>query len=225
METNIKDEKPGAESEKKKRFKRFILGLVTILPIALFVGFLIWAYSLIKNSVSWIGSLIIGYVDLPVWVVNVLSFFVLLFLIWFVGFLMDEKILGDKLREIFHPIIEKIPILNYLVKITNQIFNTLSKKNSLKETVLLPFGPIHVVGFVTSEHPEKLEKDLGNPNLVSVFVPTTPNPTNGILGVADKNKLKHSEMSIPEGVSFVISMGTAVESTNDENKEQIGETP
>ena len=130
METNIKDEKPGVESEKKKRFKRFILGLVTILPIALFVGFLIWAYSLIKYSVSWIGSLIIGYVDLPVWVVNVLSFFVLLFLIWLVGFLMDEKILGDKLRGIFHPIIEKIPILNYLVKITNQVFHTLSRTNS-----------------------------------------------------------------------------------------------
>ena len=225
METNIKDGKLDVEPEKKKRFKRLIRGFVTLLPIVLFVVILVWLWSVIKYSVSWIGDLIIGYIDyeIPVWVVHVVSFFVLLFLIWFVGFLMDENILGDKLRNLFRPIIKRIPVLNYLFKVTNQVFDTLTKTNSLKETVILKCGPLNLVGFITSRHPKSLEKDLNNPNLVSVFFPTTPNPTNGILAAVDEKDLMPSEMNIPDGVSFVISMGTAVESNFE--KEDIGETP
>lgn len=226
METK-KDEKSDVKPEKKKRFMCLIRGFVTLLPIVLFVLFLVWTYSLIKDSVSWLGALIIAHIDyqIPVWVVNVLSFFVLLFLVWLVGFLMDEKILGDKLRGILHPIIKKIPILNYLVKVTNQVFQTLSKKNSLKETVLLRLGPLYLVGFITAEHPKKLEEDLKNPNLVSAFFATSPNPANGLTVAIDKDYLIHSTMDTAEGMTYIISMGTATESTDPENEEQIGKNP
>ena len=67
---------------------------------------------------------------------------------------------------------------------------------------------IYFVGFITSENVEQIEEMTKKNGLVSVFVPTAPNPTNGFLAVVNKDILLKTDIPVPTAVSFVVSMGT-----------------
>lgn len=58
------------------------------------------------------------------------------------------------------------------------------------------------IGFVTGE-----QKNLGAEKLLSVFVPTTPNPTSGFLLLVPEHSLVKLDMSVADGIKFVISLG------------------
>ncbi len=197
---------------KNKKFKNLIRGFVTVLPVILFIVIIKWLFSLMMSSVSWIGDLISkNFVhEIPSYVINIISFVVLVFLVWLVGVIMNEKHLGKKLKQWFAPLVSKVPLLSSLFKITNQVTHTLQNTNSFRETVLLKFPTEYTysVGFITGEHPKLVEHFLKNSNLVTVFVPTTPNPTNGYLIVVDSKELIHTDIPVSVAVSYIISMGT-----------------
>ncbi len=135
----------------------------------------------------------------------------LVLFVWLIGVAINEKHLGKRLKSLFKPLVLKVPLLSTLFKITHQVTNTLQNSNSFRETVLVrfPTNYTYSVGFITSEHPKTIEKVLGKSDLVSVFIPTTPNPTNGYLVVVDKKHLIHTDIPVSTAISFIISMGTA----------------
>ena len=197
---------------KKKKLKNLTRGFVTLLPVVLFILILRWIFSLIMSSVSWIGTLISGAIayEIPVYLINIISFILLVLFVWLVGVIMNEKHLGRKLKQWFTPLVSKVPLLSTLFKITNQVTHTLQNTNSFRETVLLRFPTSYTysIGFITGEHPELIEHAVGNSDFVTVFVPTTPNPTNGYLIVVDKKDLIRTDIPVSVAVSYVISMGT-----------------
>ena len=65
------------------------------------------------------------------------------------------------------------------------------------------------VWFLTGEDLEVFEKASGELHLVSVFIPTTPNPTNGYLVLMNPRDFIETEVPVSMAISFVISMGTA----------------
>jgi len=162
--------------------------------------------------------------QLPPIIVNALGFIILCIIVWFIGFIMNQKKIGKKLKEWFNPIISKIPILNSLSKITNQVTRTLKDTNSFKEVVLVrfPSDQCWSVGFITGENPEIFEGI--EENLVSIFIPTTPNPTNGFLILRNSNDLKRTNVPVATAISFIISMGTAW-TTNEVIKETEESSP
>lgn len=197
---------------KTKKFKNLTRGFVTVLPVVLFILILRWVFSLIMSSVSWFGALVFQYInyEIPSYGVNIISFVLLVFLVWLVGVIMNEKHLGRKLGEWFTPLVSKVPLLSTLFKITNQVTHTLQNTNSFRETVLLKFPTDYTysVGFITSENVSLFEGASNEENLVSVFVPTTPNPTNGYLVLVDPKNLIRTSCPVSVAVSFIISMGT-----------------
>ena len=197
---------------KTKKLKNITRGFVNILPVVFFILILKWVFSMILSSVSWIGTFVFDNLDyeIPTYLVNIISFVLLVFLVWIIGVIMNEKHLGHRLRQWFAPLVAKVPLLSTLFKITNQVTHTLQNTNSFRETVLLKFPTPYTysIGFITGEHPELIENTIENSNLVTVFVPTTPNPTNGYLIVVDKKDLIHTEIPVSVAVSYVISMGT-----------------
>ena len=158
------------------------------------------------------GTLISNIIEyeMPTYFVNIISFVVLVLLVWLVGVIMNERHLGSKLKHWFTPFVSRVPLLSTLFKITNQVTHTLQNTNSFRETVVLKFPTPYTysIGFITGEHPELIENVVGDHNLVTVFVPTTPNPTNGYLVVVDKKDLIRTDMPVTVAVSYVISMGT-----------------
>ena len=197
---------------KKQKLKNLTRGFVTLLPIVLFILILRWIFSLLMSSVSWLGTLIsenISY-EIPTYLIDIISFVLLVLLVWIVGIIMNEKHLGRKLKQWFSPLVSKVPLLSTLFKITNQVTHTLQNTNSFRETVLLKFPTDYTysVGFITGEDVSIFENATNEKHLVSVFVPTTPNPTNGYLVLVDPTNLTRTSCPVSTAVSFIISMGT-----------------
>lgn len=198
---------------KNKRFKNFMTGFLSLLPVLLFVVIIVWLYKLI---IGFIDSFISIFPEnfwhgLPTIIVDICGFILLCAFIWLIGFIMNQKHVGVKLKSWLHPIVNKVPLLNSLFKITSQVTSTLQSSNSFQRVVLVKF-PIETawsIGFITADNLEIFEKCINEPKLYSIFVPTTPNPTNGYLVMMTPENVMETDVPVSDAVSFIISMGTA----------------
>ena len=198
----------------ERKSNHLLTGIITILPIVLFVVIIGWLINLV---LGWVGRITTLFPEkmwdalgLPEVVVNLLGFIILCALVWLLGFVMNQRKMGKKLKSWFSPIISKVPLLNSLSKITNQVTMTLKDTNSFKEVVVVrfPAETTWSIGFITGENVEAFGDVVGE-SLVSVFIPTTPNPTNGFLVLMNIKNVKKTDVPVATAISFIISMGTA----------------
>ena len=99
----------------------------------------------------------------------------------------------------------RVPLLNKIygtVKQVNESFH--SNKSSFKQVVLVtfPHSNARSLAFVTGE-----QKALGPQKLISVFIPTTPNPTSGFLLLVPETEITKLDISVADGIKFIISLG------------------
>ena len=191
----------------KKKGNYFLTGMTTVLPVVLFVIIVNWLVSLTFGCVGWITSLFpqsmwrnLGLSEIAV---KMLGFLILCAVIWFIGFVMNQRRVGKKLKDWFQPIVSRIPLLSTLSKIVNQTTKTLKDTNSFKEVVIVRF-PIETtwsVGFLTREDFER--------RLATVFIPTAPSPASGALVVVRVENLTRTDVPVSTAISFIISMGMA----------------
>ncbi len=200
--------------ENKKIKNHFLTWLLAILPTVLFFVILWWLLSLILKWVGKIVSLfpevIIDKLWLPESVVHFLWFLVLCCLVWLLWFVMNQWHVWEKVKACLDPLIEKVPLLNSLTKITNQAASTLQNTNSFKKVVLVRFPTEKTwsVWFLTWEELDNFESVIREINLVSVFIPTTPNPANGFLVLINPRDFVETDVAVSDAISFVISMWT-----------------
>ena len=185
-----------------------------VLPTVLFCVIIWWIFSLILR---WVGkiveifpSAVIDKLWMPEIALHFLWFVVLCGLVRLLWFVMDQWRIWDRVKACLDPLIEKVPLLNSLTKITNQAANTLTSTNSFKKVVLtrFPSEKTWSIGFLTWEKLDVIENIIGETNLVSVFIPTTPNPANGYLVMMNSGDLKEIDIPVSEAISFIISMWT-----------------
>lgn len=197
-----------------KKRNHFLTWLVLILPIVLFFVILWWIISLILR---WVGKILSLFPEvmldklwLPEILVHFLWFLVLCGLIRLLWFVMNQWRIWERVKAILDPLIEKVPLLSSLTKITNQAVNTLQNTNSFKKVVLtrFPTEKTWSVWFLTWEELDVFEGAIWETNLVSVFIPTTPNPANGYLVMLNPRDFVETDVSVSDAISFVISMGT-----------------
>ena len=198
---------------KKKRFKNLKNGFFVFLPFVLFIVIIIWVVKLLLGSVSWIIDFLPkDFVErwTPM-ALDILSLLILLFVVWLVGVIVNHYYLGTKLKNWFMPIIQKIPLLNTLFKISSQVKTTLETSNSFKRVVLVeyPSPGLLSLGFVTNEKLEIFEKATGKTDLIAVFIPTAPNPANGNLVLIQSTNVINIDIPVATAIGYVVSMGTA----------------
>ena len=119
-------------------------------------------------------------------------------------------------RSFGDSILNRIPIVNTVYKTTQDIIKTLfvSDKNTFKQVVMVPFPreDIFVLGLIARESPETCCNAIKN-ELISVLVPTTPNPTTGFLLMVKKSDLIHIDMKPEEAIKYIVSCGVIVPSS------------
>ena len=145
---------------------------------------------------------------LPFWVPGLGVLLVLLFLI-LVGMLTAGYV-GRLVVGAGEALVSRLPVIRGIYGAAKQIFETvLSKKsNSFRECVLVEFPRrgAWTVGFITGE-PKGEIGDLLVPGMLTVYVPTTPNPTGGYMLYVPETEVRRLSMSVEEGLKLVVSMG------------------
>lgn len=123
------------------------------------------------------------------------------------------NLFGRKLVGFWEAILGRIPLVRTIYSSVKQVLETLFSSNSesFRRVVLIeyPRKEIWSLGFQTNEAltaaREASEKDL-----VSVFVPTTPNPTSGFIVMLPAEDITQLDISVEDGFKFIISMGVIV---------------
>ena len=196
---------------KTKLIKNFKAGIFTILPVIAFMFVLNWAIKLLFGLVEYVlkifpQNMFVNYNNI---VVDVISIAVIVVLTILIGYFINHYYVGEKIKYLLRPWIKRIPLLNSLFRISKQIREGLDKKGSFQKVVLVTFptNDVFSVGFVTGDNLEVFNLASNN-ELVSVFIPTTPNPTNGFLILTKKSLLIEVDYPVSLATSFIISMGT-----------------
>ena len=182
--------------------KWFLAGIAVVMPVGVTIFVLIWLFNLLdgilKEPVAWaIGMEIPG--------VGLLAIIIIIFVVG----MLTSNFIGKKMAGWFHSIIEKIPIVGNVYKPISKIANSLSSENTKSfqsvVTVEFPSKGIHSIGFITNDNVA-----FSGDDKVCVFIPTTPNPTNGFLVFVEKEQVTELDISVPEGLNMVISIGSAI---------------
>lgn len=107
-------------------------------------------------------------------------------------------------------LLNKIPIVKSIYNSVKQVSDTLfsSSGQAFREAVLVqyPRQGAWTIAFVTGRPSGEVASHLGQ-DLVSVYVPTTPNPTSGFFLMLPRNEVVTLRMSVDEALKYVISMG------------------
>jgi uncharacterized membrane protein len=135
---------------------------------------------------------------------------------------------GKKLIQWMDSTLLRIPLLNKIygtIKQVNEAFSS-SNKTAFKQVVLVeyPRSGVFSLGFITSEE-YRHEKTLTDIKMVWVFVPTTPNPTGGFLLLLPETEVTRLEMSVPDGIKFIISLGAIAPEHRAATMRELGRPP
>lgn len=201
----------------------FLTGFIITAPLAITL-YMIW------TLVEWVDSWVIPYVPAAYNPDTYLSFHVpgagfliALIVITIVGFL-TANIIGKSIVSYGEKMLAKMPIVRNLYNGLKQIFQTVlsDKSESFKDVGLLeyPRKGLWAIVFIATETKGEVDdvlKEKGHETL-SIFLPTTPNPTSGFLLFVPKKDVIILEQSVEDAAKLVISAGLV---TPDEMQEKL----
>jgi len=198
----------------KKAKSYFITGLLVLTPLVLTI-FIIWKlFVAIDGLLRGFISNMLERVGVPNTIYG-LGFISIILLILLTG-MVARNYFGRKVLKLGEDVLTRIPLINRIYMAIQQISNAFfsEKREVFKRAVLIeyPRKGIYSIGFFTQdtrgEVQERLDRDV-----VSIFLPTTPNPTSGVLLFVPKTDVTELDISIEEALKLVISGGAIVPSS------------
>jgi uncharacterized membrane protein len=199
--------------EKKPHFIRrtLIAGLLILLP--LFITYVLIAF--LVNIFTGVGApLVTGLLRLfglenlaypLVLVVNLLLSLAVIFLLGLIG----TNILGRRLLTAFEGLLLRLPLVKTVYSSVKQVIETFQGPGrSFQRVVLLqyPRQGLWSIGLVATERADNLNLVPGS-KVLTVFVPTTPNPTSGYLVIISPEDVIDLDFSIEDAFKFIVSGG------------------
>lgn len=190
----------------KKLRQLFIRGLISLIPIAATVYVVYFFFSLLDN---FLGDLLKKIFDISIPGAGVVTSIALIFLS---GFLVSN-VFGEKFFQFAEGFLHKIPVVHKIYFGIKQIIDafSLQGKQMFSKVVLIeyPRKGTYAVGFVTGECKGEVQEKTAA-RLVNVFVPTTPNPTSGMLILVPDNEIIYLDMNVEDGLKLIVSAGVVV---------------
>lgn len=189
----------------------FLTGMIVVAPVFLTFYLIWWFVGLID---SWVLPLVPeAYQPQPYLGINVAGYGVIIFLVFtiFVG-AVAKGFIGRSLLNRAEKIVDRMPVVRSIYNGLKQIVETiLSQSNSSFEKACLveyPRRGIWAVAFVSTETKgEVLDKLPLEEQFLSVFLPTTPNPTSGFLLFVPRSDVIVLDLDVETAAKLVISAG------------------
>jgi uncharacterized membrane protein len=188
--------------------KWFVSGLLVIVPVAITISVLQWIIGLLDRTLlilpeAWQPDRVIG--------VHIPGFGVLLTLgIVLIAGAAASNFMGKKLVHWGDRLVSRIPVVRSIYSSVKQVSDTLFSEtgNAFRTAVLVqwPRADVWTIGFVTGTPGGDVANYLVG-DYLSVYVPTTPNPTGGYFVMLRKSDCVELKMSVDDALKYVISMG------------------
>lgn len=190
-----------------------IAGLLVVIPLATTIWLTITIASWVINFLTRIPKQINPYDNLHPILVNLLNLVVgltvPLLCILLIG-LMARNIAGRWLLDFGERILQAIPLAGSVYKTLKQLLETLLKDSNgkFRRVILVeyPRQGIWALAFVTGTMSSEIQSQMTRP-MLSVFIPTTPNPTTGWYAIVPEDEVVNLSMSIEDAFKVVISGG------------------
>jgi uncharacterized membrane protein len=127
---------------------------------------------------------------------------------------LASNFIGNKLVNWWHALLHRIPVVRSIYSGVKQVSDTLfsEKGNAFRKALLVqwPREGMWTIAFLTGTPGGDVARHLSAQDYLSVFVPTTPNPTGGYFVMVHKRDCVELAMSVDEALTYVISMGVIV---------------
>ncbi|UOO81434.1 DUF502 domain-containing protein [Uruburuella testudinis] len=193
-----------------KALKKYLItGVLVWLPIAVTV----WVITyIISASDQLINLLPEHWQPKYFWGFNIPGLGVIMaVLVLFVTGLFGANVLGKRIIDAWDRLLGRIPVVKSIYSSVKKVSESLlsDSRQSFKTPVLVPFpqSDIWTLAFVSGNIPAAVYKALGETEYVSVYVPTTPNPTGGYYIMVRRGDIRELDMSVDDALKYVISLG------------------
>ncbi len=188
--------------------KYFITGLLVLVPLVI----TLWVLNLIIGTLDqsllllppqWRPALLLGF-NLP-GVGTILTL-----LIIFITGVITRNFVGNRLVKLWELLLQRIPVVSSIYSSVKQVSDTLfsSSGNAFRKALLVqyPREGIWTIAFQTGVPGGDVKNHLSG-DYVSVYVPTTPNPTSGFFLMLRREDTIELSMSVDEALKYIVSMG------------------
>jgi uncharacterized membrane protein len=188
--------------------KYFVTGLLILVPLAI----TLWVLNLIVSTMdksllllpaAWRPEALFGF-EIPG-----LGTILTLLIIFLVG-LATRNFIGKKVVTLWDALLRRIPVFNTIYSSVKQVSDTLfsSSGNAFRKALLVqyPRQGSWTIAFLTGVPGGDVRNHLVG-DYVSVYVPTTPNPTSGFFLMVPRADAIELDMSVDEALKYIVSMG------------------
>lgn len=190
----------------------FLAGLLVIFPVFLTFNIFSFFFNKVgKSFQTFLTPLLnqIGITNPPLYFFSILGFFIILGIIIFTG-MVATNYFGKKIVAFGERLLARIPIVSKVYMAAKQLLEAFAfkEKEAFRHMVLVeyPRKGIYSLGFVTART-QKLFSDLIDEDMLNIFIPTTPNPTSGMLILVPRKDVIPLKIPVEEGLKFVVSGG------------------
>jgi uncharacterized membrane protein len=186
---------------------RLVAGLLVVVPLWLTYVALNFFFKKLDSIFApvvdkWLGISFPG-----------LGFIFLFAFLYLIG-VIATNIVGRSLINFGESIVNRIPLVKNLYQATKQLLQSISFSRGMgfKKVVFIeyPRAGLKALAFVTNTIVDEREKDQ---RYLTVFIPTTPNPTSGVFELVPESQAMPANMTIEEGIKMVISGGLMIPQT------------
>ncbi|MGD0795444.1 MAG: DUF502 domain-containing protein [Dehalococcoidales bacterium] len=183
----------------KKLRDQFIAGILVIVPAGATILILVWVFNSIDHILQPLVKAIFHH-DVPG-----VGFGVTIVLIYLAG-VIATNVIGRRILRFINSLLDRVPIFRQLSSGIRQILESFAapNKTGFMQVVLVEFPKVgmRALGFVTNEL-----KDENGEKLLSILIPTAPNPTSGFLQIVKEKDVIRTKISVDEALKMIVSAG------------------
>ncbi len=188
--------------------KYFLTGLLILVPLAITAWVLNLIISTLDQSLLFVPD---AWQPRNVFGVDVPGFGAILTIaIVFLTGLLTSNLVGNYIVRLGERLLKRIPVVSSLYGSVKQVSDTLfsSSGNAFRTPVLIPYphADSYTIAFLTGVPGGDVKNHLVG-DYVSVYVPTTPNPTSGFFLMMERSRVRELNMTVDAALKHIVSMG------------------
>ncbi|MYD24581.1 MAG: DUF502 domain-containing protein [Gemmatimonadetes bacterium] len=197
--------RPSRFSRFRQRIKRtMVSGLIALIPLTITVAVLSWLLTWLDSFAAPVIRGLLG-LDTRIPGLGILLMLIVIFLAGFVA----SNVVGRKLITWFEDLMMRLPVARRVYHPVRKILDTFTMTGETRtwKTVVVeyPRRGAWMIAFIAGDMPSEEPGE----DLVSVFVPNTPNPAAGRVVIVPRRDVVPVDLSVEEALEFVVSGGTA----------------